>query len=187
MSMTVTRANPAFLELINSEHIHGPSDVTDHLDDTYWVAALVERWGLPGSGTPDAVADLRELRMTLRAAVEQLMENARLSPGVLARLNARLRREEISLQLRVLDEGKYELVQVAGRTAPDVHAARSFATYMATADVRRLKLCANSSCRWAFQDGSRNRSKLWCSSQTCGNLTKVRAFRSRAKVVAVQQ
>ena len=45
----------------------------------------------------------------------------------------------------------------------------------------RVKLCASETCRWAFVDESRNRSRAWCSMQVCGNRAKARTFRARAK------
>ena len=47
---------------------------------------------------------------------------------------------------------------------------------------RRLKACADPTCRWAFYDHSRNRSGRWCSMATCGNQHKARNFRERSKV-----
>ncbi len=44
----------------------------------------------------------------------------------------------------------------------------------------RAKACRAGDCHWAFYDRSRNRSGTWCEMATCGNRTKVRAYRSRA-------
>lgn len=43
----------------------------------------------------------------------------------------------------------------------------------------RLKVCQEGTCRWAFLDTSRNRSRAWCSMRVCGNRTKTRAYRAR--------
>lgn len=43
----------------------------------------------------------------------------------------------------------------------------------------RLKVCRNPECRYAYYDHSRNRSRAWCSMETCGNRAKARAFRRR--------
>ena len=40
---------------------------------------------------------------------------------------------------------------------------------------------ADSSCRWAFVDESRNGRRTWCSMKTCGNRNKVNRFRQRAR------
>lgn len=43
----------------------------------------------------------------------------------------------------------------------------------------RIKTCANDRCRWLFYDGSRNRSRTWCSMSACGSRAKMRAYRLR--------
>lgn len=50
---------------------------------------------------------------------------------------------------------------------------------METEEWDRFKACARESCRWASFDRSRNRSRTWCSMETCGNVEKVAAFRAR--------
>ncbi|HEX2241345.1 MAG TPA: CGNR zinc finger domain-containing protein, partial [Actinomycetota bacterium] len=53
--------------------------------------------------------------------------------------------------------------------------------FTATADgtFTRLKVCLRDSCRWAFVDRSRNRSRSWCSMAVCGNRTKAEVYRER--------
>lgn len=48
----------------------------------------------------------------------------------------------------------------------------------------RLKVCQEDTCRWAFLDTSKNRSRAWCSMRVCGNRTKTRAYRARQKPAA---
>jgi predicted RNA-binding Zn ribbon-like protein len=43
----------------------------------------------------------------------------------------------------------------------------------------RLKACRAADCRWAFLDTSKNRSRCWCSMESCGNRAKVQAYRQR--------
>jgi predicted RNA-binding Zn ribbon-like protein len=43
----------------------------------------------------------------------------------------------------------------------------------------KLKACRSDTCRWAFVDHARNRSRQWCSMSLCGNRAKARAFRAR--------
>ncbi|WP_131742434.1 CGNR zinc finger domain-containing protein [Actinomadura roseirufa] len=45
----------------------------------------------------------------------------------------------------------------------------------------RLKVCLEDTCRWAFLDTSKNRSRSWCSMRVCGNRTKTRAYRARRR------
>ena len=48
-----------------------------------------------------------------------------------------------------------------------------------TDEWRRLKTCRDETCRVAFYDQSRNRSRAWCSMEVCGNREKARSFRKR--------
>ncbi len=43
----------------------------------------------------------------------------------------------------------------------------------------RMKACKADDCRWAFLDTSKNRSRTWCSMDSCGNRAKVHAYRQR--------
>jgi predicted RNA-binding Zn ribbon-like protein len=46
---------------------------------------------------------------------------------------------------------------------------------------QRLKACSAETCKWAFYDHSRNRSRSWCSMGVCGNRAKARNYRQRRK------
>jgi predicted RNA-binding Zn ribbon-like protein len=52
---------------------------------------------------------------------------------------------------------------------------------MSDGSWERIKACGNPDCRWAFHDGSKNRSGRWCEMASCGNRMKARAFRERAR------
>jgi predicted RNA-binding Zn ribbon-like protein len=43
----------------------------------------------------------------------------------------------------------------------------------------RLKACTEPTCRWAFYDTTRNRSRTWCSMDVCGNREKTKRYRRR--------
>ena len=57
--------------------------------------------------------------------------------------------------------------------------AHSASEFLSTADLSRLRECGGEECGWLFEDTSRNRSRQWCHMQDCGNLAKVRRFRTR--------
>ncbi len=48
-------------------------------------------------------------------------------------------------------------------------------------DWSRVKLCLADDCLEAFYDRSRNRSRVWCDMADCGNLAKVRGYRTRER------
>jgi predicted RNA-binding Zn ribbon-like protein len=52
-------------------------------------------------------------------------------------------------------------------------------TGMADGTWERLKACRADDCKYAFLDTAKNRSRAWCSMQSCGNRAKVAAYRER--------
>ncbi len=58
---------------------------------------------------------------------------------------------------------------------------RSAAEFLTRGDLSRLRLCVGEDCSWFFEDTSRNKSRQWCDMQSCGNLAKVRRFRTRLR------
>jgi predicted RNA-binding Zn ribbon-like protein len=59
--------------------------------------------------------------------------------------------------------------------------AQSAAEFLMTGDLSRLRECGGEQCGWLFEDTSRNRSRQWCTMQDCGNVAKVRRFRTRVR------
>lgn len=57
--------------------------------------------------------------------------------------------------------------------------ADSAAELLTTGDLSRLRECGGNDCCWLFEDTSKNKMRQWCDMQTCGNLAKVRRFRSK--------
>jgi predicted RNA-binding Zn ribbon-like protein len=52
-------------------------------------------------------------------------------------------------------------------------------TGMADGTWERVKACRADDCKFAFLDTAKNRSRAWCSMQSCGNRAKVAAYRER--------
>lgn len=59
--------------------------------------------------------------------------------------------------------------------------AHSGAELLTTGDWSRLHECSGDDCGWLFEDTSKNRSRQWCDMQDCGNLAKVRRYRTRLR------
>ena len=60
-----------------------------------------------------------------------------------------------------------------GRILGEVSAAMADDTW------ERLKACRADDCKYAYLDTAKNRSRAWCSMQSCGNRAKVAAYRER--------
>jgi predicted RNA-binding Zn ribbon-like protein len=59
--------------------------------------------------------------------------------------------------------------------------ALSAESFFTSADLTRLHSCPGDDCGWHFEDATRNRSRQWCDMGDCGNVAKVRRFRSRQR------
>ena len=59
--------------------------------------------------------------------------------------------------------------------------ARSAAELLTSADLGRVRECDGATCTWLFLDQSRNRSRRWCSMESCGNRAKARRHYHRQR------
>ncbi|GAA3023441.1 CGNR zinc finger domain-containing protein [Streptomyces glomeratus] len=71
---------------------------------------------------------------------------------------------------------------VADHIAADCGMALAF--FVVAGEQERLRHCEAPDCRRAFVDLSRNRSRRYCDSRTCGNRLHVAAYRARRKEAA---
>nr|WP_241267515.1 CGNR zinc finger domain-containing protein [Streptomyces scabichelini] len=71
---------------------------------------------------------------------------------------------------------------VADHLAADGGMALAF--FVVAGEEDRLRRCDAPDCRHAFVDLSRNRSRRYCDSRTCGNRLHVAAYRARRKEAA---
>ncbi|HET6864581.1 MAG TPA: CGNR zinc finger domain-containing protein [Solirubrobacteraceae bacterium] len=88
-----------------------------------------------------------------------------------------------SARLRVGDGGAIELENAGRGELGDALFELLLIVHRAQEDGswRRLKVCANSECQWAFYDRSRNQQGSWCEMAVCGNRLKNREFRARRR------
>jgi predicted RNA-binding Zn ribbon-like protein len=59
--------------------------------------------------------------------------------------------------------------------------ARSAAELLTAGELVRVRECGGASCSWLFLDTSRNRSRRWCSMESCGNRAKARRHYHRRR------
>lgn len=120
---------------------------------------------------------LRTIRRALRDALAANHAGDELSNETLGILNRATEAAQISPEL----EGRaVRLVpRVAGIEGAVGLLLVEMIEAMRSSTWRRLKICGNDSCQWAFYDRSPARSAKWCSMSICGNRTKQQAFRER--------
>jgi predicted RNA-binding Zn ribbon-like protein len=156
---------------------------TEEIGSAPALSAWLVGHGLLGRGrrvTPQDEAMALELREALRDLLEG--NSGRLVP---ADAVARFDHVAAAVPLRVSFNGGAHLEPEPMGTGPVLGRLLGL-VYRSVADGSwsRLKVCRNGECRYAFYDGSRNRSGTWCSMATCGNRMKGRAFRARQRGAA---
>jgi predicted RNA-binding Zn ribbon-like protein len=125
--------------------------------------------------------ELRALRSLLRGIVETVAAGRKITAGEIKQLNAFLEKADMHHRIKEsAGELRLETIPMVDDNEALVGSiALSAAEFFASGDRQRLKICGNSGCRWVFYDNSKNRSRRWCDSNLCGNLFKVRRYRSR--------
>jgi len=172
-----------YLDFINSEFRDFRGRwVRDDLQQPGWLEQFLVKWGLRVDDLPDmaAITALVDLRSLLRSLTEALVEG-QFSDQNQAALNGVLLKMPLHRSLAG-EQGGYRLALVPLRKDWDwvqAEIAASFAHLLADHDPKRLKICANTNCRWIFYDESKSRTKLYCTPDKCANLMKARRFRAR--------
>jgi predicted RNA-binding Zn ribbon-like protein len=167
----------AVAALINT----GRSRAGEGLRDVADVAAFGRRYGLGGRARAGDVAALRAYRSRLDAIVTAC--EAGDEPAAVRRINALLAETGAVPQI-VSHDGRGPHIHVSRPAAPmadriTAHLAMGLAGLLVSGESGRLRSCASPSCHDVFLDESRNRSRRYCDSRTCGNRLHVAAYRAR--------
>ena len=121
------------------------------------------------------------LRADFRASCERLVRGEAPPRAAVERVNRLLREHPVRLALERHDGGWRLSAEDPGAGPRRLLAAlaEDFARFLASADPRRLRPCANRACRIFFYDTSKNQTRRWCSMEHCGNRAKVARHRAR--------
>lgn len=179
MSETVPEPLRLLESFVNSVDVE---DDTDDLATLEAFRAWLTSHGRPTVGQAAGTDDLdlaRELRDALRA---ELAAHATEPPAgrrdeTLARIDA----VAVGLPLRVRISAAGMTLEPAADGVRAVLGEVVAAMLLAGEDGtwRRLKICREETCQYAYYDWSKNGSKTWCSMRVCGNRNKTRAYRQR--------
>jgi predicted RNA-binding Zn ribbon-like protein len=172
---------------------------TDHLRDYRDLLAFAQQTGLlsaaeearlAGRAETDpqaasaALARSRGLREDLYRLFSAFAAGRAPAGGDLEQLNTAL--PEAYSRLRLERRGD-DLVWAWAAPDGDLAAPlwpvlRSAAELLTSGERELVRECAGSACTWLFLDRSRNRSRRWCSMETCGNRAKAqRHYRRRSE------
>jgi len=172
-----------WVDLVNSGEWNGFGQFTDHLANPHWLATFLKHWELypfPSKDVPRR--KLEQLRSLLRRAAEKLTAGGSIGRSELSALNQVL--NVPAWQKLVQDQNGFRAETIPVRsnwTWVNARIAASFGEMLANQEIERIKVCANSDCRWVFQDPTKARTKCWCDDRTCGNRARVRRARARKR------
>jgi CGNR zinc finger/Putative stress-induced transcription regulator len=168
----------ACAELINT----GRSADGEGLRDVADAQAFGDRYAFHGTGAvPRDVPRLRAHRRRLDAIVTRCESGD--DESATGMLNALLAETGAIPQI-VAHDGRGPHIHVSRPAAPladriAAHLAMGLAELLVAGESGRVRCCASPACRQVFVDLSRNRSRRYCDSKTCGNRLHVAAYRAR--------
>jgi hypothetical protein len=168
----------ACAELINT----GRSPDGDGLRTVEDVQAFGDRYTFHGSGAgPRDVPRLRSHRARLEAIAASCETGD--EAAAIEMVNALLAETGAVPQI-VAHDGRGPHVHVSRPAAPladriAAHLAMGLGELVVAGEMERVRTCAAEPCRDVFVDLSRNRSRRYCDSRTCGNRLHVAAYRAR--------
>jgi len=175
------------LSSTSGEHLNAYADLVDFAHqsglltqaDAEWLQAEAQRDAAPAAGVLERAKHLRD---ALRGIFEALANRAEPNESDLDVLNVDL---AVSLgHARVVKDANGFRWGWAGRDFDSVlwPISRAAAELLTSEQERGLvRLCGADDCRWLFLDTSKNRSRQWCSMQSCGNREKARRHYQKLK------
>ncbi|MGE5289577.1 MAG: CGNR zinc finger domain-containing protein [Micromonosporaceae bacterium] len=174
----LVEALEACAELVNT----GRSPAGDGLRDLAGLRSFGERYAFHGRAAERA--DLQRLR-GYRARLDSVITACEASDeaSAIETLNALLSQTGAVPQI-VAHSGRGPHIHVSRPSAPlsdrlAAHLAMSLAELVVAGESGRIRSCASPTCRYVFIDLTRNRSRRYCDSRTCGNRLHVAAYRAR--------
>jgi predicted RNA-binding Zn ribbon-like protein len=165
-------------ELINT----GRDRAGEQLSTVADVQALADRYAF--SGSRGRLADLAALR-GYRARLDAIAVacEAGSHAAAIAQLNQLLAQTGATPQIAE-HHGRGPHIHVSSASSPladrmAAHFAMGLVWLVVAGETGRLRSCASPGCNDVFVDLSRNRSRRYCDSKTCGNRMHVAAYRAR--------
>jgi predicted RNA-binding Zn ribbon-like protein len=174
---------PLFVEFVNTLHWYEGAPIELIGSEAEFAAWLTE-YQLPAHDVSGCLPGVHRLRENVRGVTRALATGAALPDADLHAIEAALSTPGGSLTLVAADTAQPHLglaTDAANSVLFSFRIALSVVLFLRAPQRRRLKLCANPGCGFAFVDTSINATRRWCDMRYCGNRLKVRAFRGRRK------
>jgi predicted RNA-binding Zn ribbon-like protein len=174
----LAEALTACTELINT----GRAAAGDQLSTVADGQGVGDRYAFHGAAaSPADLPRLRAHRARLDAAAAACEQGD--NAAAIEVLNSLLSQTGAVPQI-VAHDGRGPHIHVSRPAAPladriAAHLAMGLAQLVVAGLSRRVRSCASPTCRAVFVDESRNQSRRYCDSRTCGNRLHVAAYRAR--------
>lgn len=175
------------LNFVNSEFLDhvGSGRRYDRLVLPEWRRWFLTRCGIAAEGSigqsqlTELVGLRRRLRRLLQAHTMPIASDLALFNRILAAVPMRwhLTTEHSSsqrLQRRLVPNE-------SGWRAAMAEIVSSYVELVISGELARVKKCGNPNCSFLFFDSTRSATRRWCDLNLCGNLLKVRLYRSRRR------
>lgn len=167
------------VELVNTSPSTGGDEGLSGLAE---LQAFVESRQISGVGRLTA-RDLGQVRM-VREAFHRVFTASDQTTAVRT-LNALLAETRITPRLTEHDGHPLHVHYFAADASLAEHVAAdcgvALAHLLVEGEAERLRTCSAPDCERVFVDESRNRSRVYCDSRTCGNRMHVAAYRARRR------
>lgn len=165
-------------ELINTGRAGAPNQLRDVAD----LQRLADRYVFGGSrAMPGDLRAAVDYRAQLDSVVMECEAGSHAT--AIARINALLAATGAIPQIAAHDgRGPHLHVSSPASPLPDrmaAHFAMGLAWLVVAGQIRRIRSCASPACQKVFVDFSKNTSRRYCDSRTCGNRMHVAAYRAR--------
>jgi len=172
-----------WVDLANSEEWNGFGKLTDHLTNPRWLATFLKHWSLHRLPSKDVPRHkLVQLRLLLRRVAEKLAAGSSLSGRELSNLNQALNVPGRQRLVQGQNGFRAEMAPVQRNWSWVIaRIAASLGEMLANREVERIRICANSDCRWVFYDPTKARTKRWCNDRTGGTRARVRRAQAAQK------
>ncbi len=175
------QAAPGRLELVREfVNTYDAGTLQEELDSPEQLRLWLIGHGLLADERPVSGPELERALSAREALRDLILASNRRMPGSDALETLNRLGKEASLTVRFEQDGSSELEPAVpgvngaiGRMLAIVYASMVDGTWS------RLKACE--ACEWAYYDRSKNRSRTWCSMDTCGSRNKARAYRRRRR------
>ena len=183
------------LDFINTVHDWNVSEPHDYLSEFAdairfgKAAGLLTRADdlLPRQRTPRLeLTRLRELRALLKRIFQTRLSGQAPNNMDLGKLSTDLAEAAGATRLMVANRRSPQVLvtreinaEKAGVALLRLRIVEAAATLLVSDAMRRVKSCPT--CGWLFLDASKNRSRRWCSMDTCGAVAKARRYYRRLK------